>query len=113
VASRLLYPSGTTMPSPKDTLETIDPTALTQVAGGKAAASSSSGDNDAVMTALSGILDSLSSIAKSNQSSGFGANEMMLFMMMMQQRNAPQVVSAAPQPSNWTWDANGGYWIVK
>ena len=97
---------------PKAELETIDPTALNHVSGG--ASSRSSGDGDAaIMTALTGILDSLSSLAKGNQSSGFGAQEMMMFMMMMQQRSAPQVVAASPQPTNWTWDANGGYWIVK
>ena len=93
-------------------LETIDPTALTQVSGG-ASRETSSGSSDAVTAALSGILDSLSSLSKSNQNSGLGMNEMMMFMMMMQQRNAPQVVAASPQPTNWTWDANGGYWIVK
>ena len=93
-------------------LETIDPTALAQVSGGASREASSSGGNDAVMTALTGILDSLSSLSK-NQSSGFGTNEMMLMMMMMSQRNQGQVVAASPQPTNWTWDANGGYWIVK
>ena len=93
------------------TLETIDPAALAQVSGGASRETSSSGGSDAVMTALTGILDSLSSLSK-NQSSGFGTNEMMMFMMLMQQRNQPQVVAAA-QPTNWTWDANGGYWIVK
>jgi hypothetical protein len=97
------------MSKPKD-LETIDLTALSNVSGGKA---SSSESDPAVMTALSGILDSLSSLAKSNQSSGFGTNEMLIMMMMMQQRGGGQVVAAAPQPTNWTWDANGGYWIVK
>jgi hypothetical protein len=96
---------------PKD-LQTIDPTALAQVSGGASREASSGSSGDAVTAALTGILDSLSSLSKSNQSSGFGANEMMLFMMMMQQRNSSQVV-ASPQPANWTWDANGGYWIVK
>jgi len=95
-----------------DELQTIDPTALSQVAGG-AKASSGGGDDAAVMTALTGILDSLKSIA-TPQNNGFGAQEAMIFMMMMQQRNAGQVVAAAPaQPLQWTWDANGGYWIVK
>jgi len=93
-------------------LQTIDPTKLTSVSGG-ASSKSSDGEGDAaIMTALGGILDSLSSISKGNQSSGFGAPEMMMMMMMMQQRGGA-VVAAAPQPTNWTWDANGGYWIVK
>lgn len=92
-------------------LETIDPTKLANVSGG--AGSSTGEDNTAITTALTGILDSLNSLAKSKQSSGFGTNEMMLMMMMMQSRSQP-VVAAAPQaPANWTWDANGGYWIVK
>jgi hypothetical protein len=91
-----------------ETLQTIDPTQLAGVSGG---AGPSTEDNTAVMTALSGILDSISSLAKSKQSSGFGTNEMMLVMMMMQSRSQP--VAAAPAPTNWTWDANGGYWIVK
>ena len=96
---------------PKD-LQTIDPAALQQVAGGTSK-SSSSGDDAAVMTALTGILDSLKSLAQP-QNNGFSAQEAMMFMMMMQQRGGAQVVAAAPaQPLQWTWDANGGYWIVK
>jgi hypothetical protein len=94
-------------------LQTIDPAALAQVSGGKAReASSSSGDSDALMTALTGILGELSSLAKQNQSSGISTQDMMIMMMMMGQRSAPQVATPH-QPSNWTWDANGGYWIVK
>jgi hypothetical protein len=94
-----------------DALQTIDPTKLANVSGG--AGSSTGEDNTAVMTALSGILDSISSLAKNKQSSGFGTNEMMLMMMMMQSRGQSVVAAAAPAPTNWTWDANGGYWIVK
>ena len=100
--------------SKPDDFQTIDPTALTNVAGGKASSSSGSGDNAAVMSALTGILDSLSSLASSRQNSGFGAQEMMLFMMMMQQHNSGPAMSTAHAPApTWTWDANGGYWIVK
>ena len=100
------------MPKPDD-FQTIDPAALTNVAGGKATSSSSS-DSSAVMSALTGILDSLGSLASSRQNSGFGAQEMMLFMMMMQQRTAVPTMSTAHAPApSWTWDANGGYWIVK
>ena len=100
------------MPTPKDpTLETIDPTALATVNGGKASASDDG--SAAIMTALTGILDSIKSMATSNSSSGFGPQEMMLMMMMMGGRNSGQVVAAAPQPTNWTWDATNGYWIVQ
>lgn len=98
--------------SKKTELQTIDPAALDTVSGGASRASSGGEDNSAVTAALTGILDSLSSL-KNNQQSGFGMNEMMLFMMMMNRGSQQQVVAAQPQPTNWTWDANGGYWIVK
>jgi O-acetylhomoserine/O-acetylserine sulfhydrylase-like pyridoxal-dependent enzyme len=94
-------------------LQTIDPTALAQVSGGAGAPAASSG-NEAVMTALTGILDSIKSLAGSQSQGGFGPTEMMLMMMMMQQghgRGGAQVV--AQQPNNWTYDASNGYWIVK
>src|SRR5687768_11436461 len=99
------------MSKPEDTLETIDPTALTHVAGGARGASSAGDDSSAVTLALTGILDSIKSLASQQNNSSFGAPEMMLMMMMMQ-RGGGQV-AAAPQPTNWTWDATGGYWIVK
>jgi hypothetical protein len=95
----------------QDQLQTIDPTQLSNVSGGAKREASSSGD-DALMTALTGILDSIKSLAGQNQG-GMSSQDMMLMMMMMQNRNAPVVAAAAPQPTNWTWDANGGYWIVK
>jgi len=101
------------MPRPKSPpqpqpLQTIDPTALAGVRGGaRAGRTPGSGggggtggggggsDTDAVLGALSGILDSLHSLT-SQSSRGFNAQEMMLFMMMLQQRNnAVQVVQPA------------------
>ena len=99
--------------SKKTQLQTIDPTALDKVSGGASRSSSSGGDDTAITAALTGILDSISSLSRGNQQSGFGMNEMMMFMMMMNRGNQQQVVAAQPQPTNWTWDANGGYWIVK
>ena len=96
----------------QEELPTIDPTALAQVSGG-AAAPASAGNNDAVMTALTGVLDSLKSLAGSQQQSGFGPQEMMLMMMMMGNRSNSGAQVAAPQPNNWTYDAANGYWIVK
>lgn len=85
-------------------LQSIDPTALANVSGGaragrtagsgSGAGGGSSSDNDALMGALTGILDSLSSIANQPQR-GFNAQEMMIFMMMMQQRNAVSVAQPA------------------
>ncbi len=96
-------------------LQTIDLAALAQVSGGKArgSAASESGAGAAVMTALTGILDSLSSLAKNQNSSGMSSQDMMLIMMMMGSRSQGGVVAAQPAATNWTWDANGGYWIVK
>lgn len=94
-----------------EALQTIDLTTLAQVSGGRSSDSGGSSDT-AIMTALSGILDSLGSLASSRQS-GMSAQDMMLFMMLMQQRSAPAISTPhAPAPT-WTWDANGGYWIVK
>jgi hypothetical protein len=95
----------------QEELQTIDPTALAQVSGGTAAPAAAG--NDAVMTALTSVLDSLKSLAGSQQQSGFGPQEMMLMMMMMGNRNNSGAQVAAQQPNNWTYDATNGYWIVK
>jgi hypothetical protein len=75
---------------PADPFQSIDPTALGTVSGG-------AGANAEVMTALTGILDSVKSLASSQQSSGFDPTTMMMMMMMMGQRNAGPVVA---QPAN-------------
>jgi hypothetical protein len=99
-------------PQQPEALQTIDPTALASVSGGAsrtpAAASSSGGGggDEAVLSALTGILDSLSSLANQPRQ-GFGAQEMMLFMMMMQQRNgAVQVVQQPSLPMIYTNGTN-------
>jgi hypothetical protein len=93
-------------PAPPQALQTIDPSALANVSGGRAPTRSGSGSSsgggsggggdDALVTALSGILDSLSSLASQPQRS-FGAQEMMLLMMMMQRNGG--AVQVAPQPA--------------
>ena len=84
--------------SNKNQLQTIDPAALAQVSGGTAApATTSSTSSDQVLTALTGILDSIHSLATHN-SGGFNPQEMLMFMMVMQQRNQQQVVAAATSP---------------
>jgi hypothetical protein len=80
-------------------LQTIDPTALAQVSGGAATTTSTS--NDQVLTALTGVLDSLQSLAHQNTSSGFNTHEMLMLMMVMQQRNQQQVAVAATTPLPW------------
>lgn len=80
----------------REELQTIDPAALAQVSGG-ATGTSTTSTSDPVLTALTGILDSLKSLTKQNTGGGFNEQEMLLLMMMMQQRNQQQ--AAAP----WPW----------
>ena len=77
-------------------LESIDPAQLKNVAGGAARVSSSDASSE-VMTALTGVLDSLDAL-KNNQQSSFGPNEMMMFMMMLGGRQSAPVVQQAPDP---------------
>lgn len=92
-------------PRQPEAFETIDPTSLATVGGGagrqpSSETASDSGNYDAsVMTALSGILDSINSLGNQGQG-GYNAQEMMLFMMMMQQRSsAVQVAPAQTLPA--------------
>jgi len=86
--------------SNKDQLQTIDPAALAQVSGG--ATTTPSTGNDQVLTALTGILNSLQSLAgQQSNSSGFNPQEMMMLMMVMEQRNQQQAAVAAT--SAWPW----------
>jgi hypothetical protein len=87
--------------SNQDQLQTIDPTALAQVSGGTTATATSS-TSDPVLTALSGILDSIHSLAQQNQGGGFNQSEMLMFMMMLQQRNQQDAAAAAA--------LGGSYW---
>lgn len=89
------------MPRPP-ALQSIDPTALSKVSGGASRTPSSSstdtGSADAaVVTALTGILDSLHDLASSrNSGGGFNTQDLVLVMMMMQQRNRQQVTVVQP-----------------
>ena len=88
------------MPRPKqpqqpEQLQTIDPAALNQVAGGAARSSTSGDDNGAVLDALNGILDALGDVSR-NRNQGFGPTEMMMFAMLMSGRNQGPTVVAAP-----------------
>ena len=86
------------MSNPKhDQLQTIDPAALAQVGGGTTTATST----DQVMTALTGILQSIQSLATPSDAGGFNQQEMMMLMMMMQQRNQQQAAAAV---SSWSWN---------
>jgi hypothetical protein len=81
--------------STKDELPSIDLTALSQVTGGARATATSGSGDDQVLTALTGILDTLTSTSKCS-SGGFNQQEMFLLMMLMQQRSQHQVAIAAP-----------------
>jgi hypothetical protein len=89
-------------------LQSIDPTALATVSGG-AARASSGGDNSEVMTALTGVLESLNSLAGQQKQSGFGPNEMMMFMMMLGGGGGGAPVVQQAQPG--TIGGYGGYTI--
>lgn len=81
-------------------LPTIDPAALAQVSGGTTVATATaSSSSDQVLTALTGILSSIQSLAQ-HQSGGGGFNqqEMLMLMMIMQQRNQQQVAVASANP---------------
>jgi len=80
-------------------LQTIDPAALAQVSGGTTVATNtSSTSNDQILTSLNGILNSIQSLAQPNNSGGLNQTEMLMFLMIMQQRNQ-QVAVANP----WGW----------
>jgi hypothetical protein len=83
----------------KQELQTIDPAALAQVSGGTTVTTSSA-TNDQVLTALNGIISSIQSLTQNQgNSGGLNQQEMLMLMMVMQQRNA-QPVSVA---SSWPW----------
>lgn len=84
-------------PTPPHELATIDPTALGQVSGGK-----TGGADAPLINQLNGILDSIKTIRNVGQQNGINPQEMMLFMMLLQQRNQATTVTIAPSP-----------WIVK
>jgi hypothetical protein len=80
-------------------LQTIDLAALSQVSGGTAGPATPTGaTNDQIITALSGILDSIKSLAGQPNAGGFNQQEMLMMMMIMNQRNQQQ--AASPWP--WT-----------
>lgn len=85
----------------KDQLQTIDPAALAQVSGGASSAPTTS--NDQVLTALTGILESIQALAAQPATTGFNQQEMMMLMMMMQQRNQQQAAAAAAA-TTWSWN---------
>jgi hypothetical protein len=85
------------MSKPTQELQTIDPAALAQVSGGTTV-STSTATNDQIMTALNGILTSIQGLGQPS-SGGFNQAEMLMLMMIMQQRSQPVVSSGSP----WGW----------
>ena len=87
------------MSQPKDEFQTIDPTALHNVSGGTTTTTGSS-DTD-VMTALSGILDSVQQLGQNNNSQM--SMPMMMMMMMAMERNNSNAAAAAGPPMMYPW----------
>jgi hypothetical protein len=86
--------------SKPDELQTIDTAALAQVSGGVAQVPPTTADP--VLTALTGILDSLKTLSQQGSSSpGLNQQEMLMFMMMMQQRNQQAAAAAASAGAWW------------
>jgi hypothetical protein len=86
----------------REELQTIDPAALAQVSGGATSApSTTSASSEQLMTALTGILDSLQTLA-TPRNNGFNQQEMILLMMVMQQRQQQQAAAAAAASAWWT-----------
>ena len=82
--------------STPDQLQTIDLAALAQVSGGIAAPASTT--NDQILTALTGILDSIHTLAgnQNNSGGGFSTQDMFLLMMVMQRNQQQQPVAVTP-----------------
>ena len=91
--------------SQKDDFQTIDPNALTNVSGGTTTTSGGSSD-DQLMTALSGILDSVQQLGQNNQNQ-IGMPEMMMMMMMMSRNNQSSAAAAAPP---WAYPLGYSYY---
>jgi hypothetical protein len=81
--------------------QSIDPTALAQVSGG-----ASGGTDPAVMQALTGVLDSIQSLAANKNQGGMDPMMMMMMMMMMGGNNSgpPAQVAAANPYAGYTID---------
>jgi len=92
--------------SQKDDFQTIDPTALANVSGGTTTIDGGGTTDDQMMTALSGILDSVQQLGQNNQSQ-IGMPEMMMMMMMMNRNNQS---SAAPAAPPWAYPMGYSYY---
>lgn len=89
-------------PKPPEQLASIDPTALSNVTGGTSVAS----EANALVGQVNDILGSINTIKSSATSHGMQPQEMMLFMMLLQQRNQaqqPATVTIAGPGVSWRW----------
>lgn len=86
----------------KEELQTIDPAALARVSGGAAPTSTATASSDQILTALTGILDSIQSLTSQRSHGGLNQQELLLFMMVMQQRNQQAAAAAASAWSPWS-----------
>ena len=81
-------------------LPTIDPAALAQVSGGTTVATNTT-SNDQILTSLNGILNSIQSLSQPQSGGGLNQTEMLMFMMIMEQRNQQVAVAAANPWGGW------------
>lgn len=91
------------MSKPTPPMQTIDPAALAQVSGGTTVTGTT---DDRVMTALTGILSSIQQLGQQHSAFGMNPTEMMMFMMVMEQRNEQNVAAAA---GGYPWGQPIGY----
>lgn len=98
-------PKSPKKPPVPEQLAAIDPTALEAVTGGTSVA----GESNALLGQVNDILGSITKIKSSASSNGLKPQEMMLFMMLLQQRNQAQqpATVAIAAPGTW-W--NGRWW---
>jgi len=85
---------------PKDELPGIDPAALAQVTGGTS-------ETNALLGQVTGLLDSIKQIKNVGSANGINPQEMMLFMMLMQQRNAQATTVVQAAPTWWITPRRG------
>jgi hypothetical protein len=94
------------VPQVPEELAAIDVTALEAVTGGTSVAS----ESNALLGQVNDILGSIKGIKSSAGANGLKPQEMMLFMMLLQQRNQAQqpTITIAASPA-W-WGGRGKWW---
>jgi hypothetical protein len=90
--------------SQKDQFQTIDPTALATVAGGTGQSPTTGTTDDQVLSALTGILNSLQTMQNGgNNNQQFGVPEMMMLFTIMRNQQQNNTVVAANPYGGYPW----------